>query len=168
MSAPSFTSCKLFLPCKNLLVCSFAQNVTFDGINAYSRVRTLGCIKCTGKATESTKHTTQWLQAHSTKTRTMVTKRETRHNSKYPSDVAVVILVSNETHWWMLPIIVILSTILYGKCLPARLLLLARPSWLCISPRPEADRKITKLRIMLTTRPSWKSPQAILSQCLCL
>ena len=39
---------------------------------------------------------------------TMVTKRDTRYRSKYPSDAAAAVLVSNETHWYMLPILCIM------------------------------------------------------------
>ena len=44
------------------------------------------------------------LQTHSTSQQTMVTKRERRYNGYYPTDAAAAVLVSNETHWYMLPI----------------------------------------------------------------
>ena len=52
---------------------------------------------------ETQAHTTQVLQMHNTINKAMVTEKETKHNIKYPSDVAVVVLVSNESHWDMLP-----------------------------------------------------------------
>ena len=73
-------------------------------------------------------HTAQGLQAHNTSNKMVVTMRETRCNSKYPSDLAAVVIVSNETHWYMLPIIIILSTVLHNKCLLAHLLSLAHLS----------------------------------------
>ena len=39
----------------------------------------------------------------------MLTMREARYKSKCPNDAAVAVLVSNETHWYMLPITLIMS-----------------------------------------------------------
>ena len=93
--------------------------------------------------------------------RTMVTTREKWYKSKYPHDGAAAVLVSNETHWYMLPIHLIIPLALHDKCVLARSLSLARPSWIHIFPRPEADGKITKSWVMLSTRLSWKPPQLL-------
>ena len=55
------------------------------------------------------------LQTHSTSQQTMVTKGERIYNKLYPNDVAAAVLVSNETHWYMLPIKLIIPTTLYNK-----------------------------------------------------
>ena len=57
----------------------------------------------------------------------MVTKRETRYNSNYPNDIVAIVLVSNETHWYMLHIILTAFIVLHGKYLPVRLLSLTCP-----------------------------------------
>ena len=55
-------------------------------------------------------------------------ERETRYNSEYLIDVEVAVLIFNETHSYMLHIILIIPTVLHSKCLLARSLLLACPS----------------------------------------
>ena len=52
---------------------------------------------------------------HSTSQQTMVTKRDRRYDRLYPNDVVAAILVSNGTHWYMLPIKLIILTALYNK-----------------------------------------------------
>ena len=60
-------------------------------------------------------------------------KRERRYNIRYPNDVVVAALVSNETHWFMLPIDLIVPIVLHRKML-ARL-----PNLTIHFPRWEAD-----------------------------
>ena len=58
----------------------------------------------------------QRIQKHAQhQNRTMVTKRERRYNRLYPNDAAAAVLVSNETHWYMLPIKLIIPTALHSK-----------------------------------------------------
>ena len=68
------------------------------------------------------------LQTYNTSNKTMVIIREKRYKSKYPTDIAAAVLVSNETYCYMLHIIIITSTGLHDKCLLALLLLSTHPS----------------------------------------
>ena len=62
-------------------------------------------------------HTTRTARATNAQhqNRTMVTKRERRYNRLYPNDAAAAVLVSNETHWYMLPIKLIIPTALHSR-----------------------------------------------------
>ena len=141
VSAPSFVGYQRSPPRRKLLSHSFAQYATYDRNNfmqyiAYTQTLTAHRLSdrkaVRSKQWKCTQHIAQWLQTLSTR-KTMVTKIEREgYKSKYPSDVAPVVLVSNETHWYMLLINLIVPIVQHRKCLVACLLSLARQSWRCI------------------------------------
>ena len=128
MSVPSFVGYRLFLPCKNLLACSFVRNATFDGnkrLQNGAHTQTLMVHRPSNlkvvKQSNGTHngHNTTAANASHQKQNDGNRGREIRYNNKYPNDVATTVLVSNETHWYILHIIITTSTVLHHKCLPA-------------------------------------------------
>ena len=134
--APSCTGCGLFLPCRNLLVRSPVQNATFNSnkpAQNSAHTQTRVAHKPSDHEVVRAKQRTQKCTQHSVANAQHWkiddgNKREKRYNCKYPSHAAAAVLASNETHWYMLPIILIVPTILHSKCLLARSLSLARTS----------------------------------------
>ena len=169
VSASWFASCQSFPPCQKLLTRSFVQNTTYDATNVDSATCTLSGIQRTGPPTAKwwgwgMEHTSAHgtvLQTHSTNNRTMKTARETRCNNKYPNDAAAAVLVSSEA-----PLVHVAhhndhvhST---ARQMPAGSLAIACSPILTMHfPRPEADGRITKSWVLLSSRLSWKSPHLL-------
>ena len=121
------------------LVRSSVQNATSDSNNfaqkcAHTQTRMAHnprdhkVVRARQRTQKFTQHSTANAQPSQ---QTMVTKRERRYNRYYPTGAVVAVLVSNETHWYMLPIKLLCPQYYTANvCQLARYCLLAHPDYI--------------------------------------
>ena len=109
--------CVRFLRLLGPTVCDQSFLPTTPDCTCNGNSQEVNC-KSTSSALPATHSTMATSAQHHNQT--MATKRERRYNCKYPNNRVEAVLVSDETHWHMLPITLIIPIVLHGKCLLAR------------------------------------------------